>query len=232
MKKKHLFLIFFGLILLFSCSNEKRVKELSQKLKEKQETLEAKQKVESKKIGAFQNGDIIFQISLSGQGKAIQLATKSNYTHCGLVVEKDKQFYVFEAEAAVQIVPLKQWIERGQNQHFVVKRLKNAEKILTKTTIENITKESLKHHKKRYDIYFSWSDEAMYCSELVWKIYRNTTKIEIGKLQKLKDFDLTSNEVKQKLKERYGNQIPLEEDVISPQSIFESDKLEEIMIKE
>lgn len=226
MKNNCLFLITFIATIYFSCSNDKKVKELSQKLEEKQT-----RKIESKKIDTFQNGDIIFQISLSGQGKAIQLATKSNYTHCGLIVEKNNQFYVFEAETHVKGIRLKKWIERGKNQHFVVKRLKNAEKILTKTMIENITKQILKYNEKRYDIYFSWSDEAMYCSELVWKIYQKATGIEVGNLQKLKDFDLTSNEVKQKLKERYGNNIPSEEKVISPESIFKSDKLEEIMIK-
>ncbi|TAG00353.1 MAG: YiiX family permuted papain-like enzyme [Cytophagia bacterium] len=226
MKNNCLFLITFIATIYFSCSNDKKVKELSQKLEEKQ-----RRKIESKKIDTFKNGDIIFQISLSGQGKAIQLATKSNYTHCGLIVEKNNQFYVFEAETHVKAIRLKKWIERGKNQHFVVKRLKNAEKILTKTMIENITKQILKYNEKQYDIYFSWSDEAMYCSELVWKIYQKATGIEVGNLQKLKDFDLTSNEVKQKLKERYGNNIPLEEKVISPESIFKSDKLEEIMIK-
>lgn len=226
MKNNCLFLITFIATIYFSCSNDKKVKELSQKLEEKQ-----RRKIESKKIDTFKNGDIIFQISLSGQGKAIQLATKSNYTHCGLIVEKNNQFYVFEAEAAVQIVPLKKWIERGQNKHFIVKRLKNAEKILTKKNTNAMLEQAKNYQGKQYDIYFSWSDEAMYCSELVWKIYQKATGIEVGNLQKLKDFDLTSNEVKQKLKERYTNNIPLEEKVISPQSIFKSDKLEEITIK-
>ncbi|TAH28841.1 MAG: YiiX family permuted papain-like enzyme [Cytophagales bacterium] len=225
-KNALLFLLIIVVSGLMSCSNIEKPAEKTIKTNE-----EPNQKQNKNNNTTFQNGDIIFQISLSGQGKAIQLATKSNYTHCGLIVEKNNQFYVFEAETHVKAIRLKKWIERGKNQHFVVKRLKNAEKILTKTMIENITKQILKYNEKRYDIYFSWSDEAMYCSELVWKIYQKATGIEVGNLQKLKDFDLTSNEVKQKLKERYGNNIPLEEKVISPESIFKSDKLEEITIK-
>jgi hypothetical protein len=49
--------------------------------------------------------------------------------------------------------------------------------------------------------------------------------IEIGNLQELREFDLTSDIVKNKMKERYGDKIPLNEKVISPSSMFESDKL-------
>ena len=33
----------------------------------------------------FQNGDIIFQSLRSGQSDAIQLATHSRYSHCGII---------------------------------------------------------------------------------------------------------------------------------------------------
>jgi len=78
---------------------------------------------------------------------------------------------------------------------------------------------------KNYDIYFEWSDYKIYCSELVWKIYKETLNIEIGELQELREFDLTNDIVKNKMKERYGNDIPLDEKVISPATMFESDKL-------
>jgi uncharacterized protein YycO len=78
---------------------------------------------------------------------------------------------------------------------------------------------------KNYDLTFEWSDDKIYCSELIWKIYQRATGIEIGKLEKLSDFDLTSDAVKKKMKERYGNKIPLNEIVISPASIFNSELL-------
>ena len=78
---------------------------------------------------------------------------------------------------------------------------------------------------KNYDSAFEWTDEKIYCSELIWKIYQRATGIEIGNLEQLGDFDLSSKVVKQKIKERYGEKIPLDELVISPASLFESDKL-------
>ena len=42
--------------------------------------------------------------------------------------------------------------------------------------------------------------------------------IEIGALQKLREFDLTDPAVKAKMRERYGKKVPLDEPVISPGS--------------
>ena len=78
---------------------------------------------------------------------------------------------------------------------------------------------------KKYDIYFGWSDERIYCSELVWKIYNEALGIEIGPLKKMKDFDLTHERVKEIMEKRYGKNIPLDETVVSPGDIFDSDKL-------
>ena len=72
---------------------------------------------------------------------------------------------------------------------------------------------------------FEWSDNKIYCSELIWKVYQRATGIEIGKLEKLSSFDLTSKTVKKIMKERYGNTIPMNETVISPAAVFESDLL-------
>ena len=49
-----------------------------------------------------------------------------------------------------------------------------------------------------------------------------------GSLQKLKDFDLSNKDVQKILFIRYGVNIPLEETVISPESIFQSELLETI----
>jgi hypothetical protein len=155
----------------------------------------------------FMNGDIVFQTSLSSQSKAIQAATKSKYSHMGLIFEKNGKFYVFEASKTVQLTPFEEWIKRGEGGKYVIKRLKNADKILDAETLAKIKKEGGKLKGKSYDLAFEWSDERIYCSELVWKIYKRGANIEVGKLQKLGDFDLNSDEVKAKLKERYGKNI-------------------------
>jgi len=173
----------------------------------------------------FKNGDIIFQPSKSAQSKAIQLATNSKYSHMGIIYKNNDKYYVYEAVQPVKLTPLDDWIKRGENGHFVVKRLKDRDKILTAETLEKMKEIGQQYENKDYDLYFEWSDDKIYCSELVWKIYKQATGIEIGQLEKLSDFDLTSEIVKKKIKERYGDNIPLDEKVISPATMFNSDKL-------
>ena len=175
--------------------------------------------------GEIINGDLIFQTSLSGQSNAIQLATKSKYSHCGLIYKDGNDCYVFEAVKRVKRTPLDKWIARGQDGKYVIKRLKNADQVLTSTTLIKMKQVGDQFNGKYYDFTFEWSDDRIYCSELIWKIYERATGIEIGKLEKLSNFDLTNEAVLKIMKERYGNKIPTEEIVISPASIFDSELL-------
>lgn len=170
----------------------------------------------------LKNGDIIFQTSLSSQSQAIQLATNSKYSHCGIVFKEGNKFYVFEAIQPVKRTPLAQWIARGKDAQYVVKRLKNADQVLTPEALRKMKQVGNQFRGKNYDLTFEWSDNKIYCSELVWKMYQRATGIEVGKLEKLSSFDLTAEAVKKKMKERYGNNIPMNETVISPAAIFDS----------
>ena len=89
-------------------------------------------------------------------------------------------------------------------------------------------KEGEKYRGKHYDAFFEWSDERIYCSELVWKIYKTVTGLELGALKPLASYDLSSDIVKQTMAQRYGNKIPLQEKMIAPSAIFESDLLKEV----
>ncbi|HVD98604.1 MAG TPA: YiiX family permuted papain-like enzyme [Cytophagaceae bacterium] len=173
----------------------------------------------------LKDGDIIFQSSEFGQGKAIQLATHSKYTHCGIVFKENNTYMVYEAVQPVKKTPIDKWILNSSDDHrYFVKRLKDTE-ILTPTVIAKMKDRYKQFEGKNYDLYFGWSDERIYCSELVWKIYQNATGLEIGALQKLKDFDLSNPIVQLKLRERYGDKIPYEEKVISPSAIYASELL-------
>ncbi|HAD12945.1 MAG TPA: hypothetical protein DCF33_10980 [Saprospirales bacterium] len=174
---------------------------------------------------ALKNGDLIFQTSLSGQSKAVQLATHSTYSHCGIVFQENGKFYVFEAVQPVKRTPLNRWIARGHGGKFVVKRLKNADQVLTPAVLKNMKEIAGQFAGKPYDLTFEWSDDRIYCSELIWKVYQRATGIELGELAKLSSFDLTHKSVQKKMQERYGDQIPWNEPVISPVAIFDSDLL-------
>jgi len=198
--KKPFFYIATGLILMTSCQSNADFKRL-------------------------QNGDIIFQSSRSAQSKAIQVATDSKYSHMGIIYKQGGEYFVYEAVQPVKLTPLKEWIKRGVKGHYVVKRIKNSQSVLTPAALAKMKQVGEQYIGKNYDLYFEWSDSRMYCSELVWKMYNGAFGLEIGELEKLGDFNLAHEVVQQKLTERYGDNIPKEELVISPVSMFNSDHL-------
>ncbi len=181
-----------------------------------------------KQTAIYQNGDIIFQTSQSAQCTAVKIATRSIYSHCGMIYIEKNKVYVYEAVGPVKFTPFNEWIQHGKGSDYVVRRLKDAKTVLTPIVFAKMKAAGDKYNGKPYDIYFGWEDDKIYCSELVWKMYKQGAGIEIGKLQKLKEFDLSHKQVQAILKERYGDNIPMEEIVISPQSIFESDLLETV----
>lgn len=117
-------------------------------------------------------GDIIFQTSLSRQSIAIQRATKSKYSHCGIIYKEKGRYYVYEAIQPVRRTPLDKWILRGKDAHYVVKRLKNSNELLTVANLSKMKKEGERFKGKNYDLTFEWSDDKIYCSELIWKVYK------------------------------------------------------------
>jgi hypothetical protein len=171
---------------------------------------------------ALRDGDIVFQTSRSSQSIAVQRATGSKYSHMGLVVHRDGHPYVLEAVATVRYTPLDDWIARGVGHHFTAKRLRDADTRLTPAARRKLVQAADRFAGRPYDVFFGWSDDRIYCSELVWKAYDRGLGLQVGKLQTIRDFNLSDPAVRAKMRERYGNQVPLGETVISPVAMFES----------
>ena len=130
-------------------------------------------KAENGLLEKIQDGDIIFQTSESSQCEAVRIATNSKFSHCGIIYVMDGKKFVFEAVQPVKITPLTDWIKHGRDQKIVVKRLKNAETVLSPILLKKMKNYGSQFKGKEYDSFFEWSDDRIYCSELVWKIYKN-----------------------------------------------------------
>lgn len=170
----------------------------------------------------LRDGDIIFHTSRSAQSAAIQRATRSRYSHMGMILYRDGKPFVFEAISTATFTPLAQWIARGDRGHYVVKRLVDADTRLDADGTARLRAEATALAGRPYDLTFEWSDTRIYCSELVWKAYERAVGVRLGETQQLGDFDLRDAVVAAKLRERYGAQVPLRETVISPQAMFDS----------
>lgn len=169
---------------------------------------------------SYKEGDIIFQTTSGQTGKAIQIATHSKFNHCGVLFLEDNKWVVYEAVQPVKKTSLEDFNARGKG---TIKRLGNKE--LSKEEINKLKTLFKTYEHKDYDEAFNWSDNQIYCSELVYKLYNNGLQIELCKPRKLSDFDLSNPLVKEKLNEKYGNKIPLNEPMVSPEDIYKSNLL-------
>jgi len=176
----------------------------------------------------FKDGDIIFQTSESKQCEAVRIATNSKFSHCGIIYDINGKWFVFEAVQPVKLTPLEDWINHGKDSKYVVKRLKN-DTVLKPEVLQKMKDYSQQFDGKEYDAYFEWTDNRIYCSELIWKIYKNAAGIELSKLRELKDFNLTDPIVQKVLKERYGDEIPLQEKVVAPSDLAASNLLNTVI---
>jgi hypothetical protein len=176
---------------------------------------------QDKKI--YKDGDIIFQATSGETGKAIQLATKSKYNHCGVLFNENGKWMVYEAVQPVKRTSLSDFNSRGAG---TVMRLKASTKVLKPEDIEKLKATFKGYEHKNYDDAYNWSDDRIYCSELVYKLYNNALQIQLCQPRKLRDFDLSNPLVKSQLDKKYGNHIPLEEPMVGPGDISASALLE------
>ena len=173
----------------------------------------------------LRDGDIIFIVNPSGQGKSIQLATKSKYTHVGIFFIENGVPVVYHAVEPVSRNTLREFISMSADGNYVVRRLKD-QSMLTAGVVKKMREQAVSRLGTHYDYAFDWDDEKLYCSEFVWKLYSNTLSISVGSPRALREFDLSHPAVKAALRERYGDETPLGEQMISPGDMFNSSLLE------
>ena len=171
-----------------------------------------------------QDGDLIFQSSYSKQSQAVEIATNSKYSHCGIIFIENNVPYVYEAVQPVGKRKLLDWISSGVDQTCVIKRFKGLD-TLDKNSILRMKEYAASQFGKNYDGYFSWSDKEMYCSELVYKTYKNCINFVLAQPKTLRDFNIDAPVVRKIMKERYGDDIPYDELMISPGQLYDAPSL-------
>jgi hypothetical protein len=168
----------------------------------------------------WRDGDILFQGGSSSQSRAIEQATGSSWTHCAIVFTDAKGPYVIEAVQPVKRTELDDWLKRGTGV-FTAKRLADAS-VLTPAVIAKMKEVAAGHLGKNYDPFFQWDDQLIYCSELVWKVYKEGAGLEVGEVERFGDMELTGPDASRILKQRFGDSYPADEPVVSPASIHRS----------
>ncbi len=172
-----------------------------------------------------QEGDFVFQsLPKNELVAAIEGASQSHYSHVGLVIRKHEQLYVREAVGAmVHDTPLSAWEERGRLNHsFDAFRLKTE----FQKFVPQLIKESEAFLGRPYDYKYDMDDQAIYCSELLYKSMLNASGIRLGKTQKLGDLKWTG--YKATIEKYEGGAVPLDREMITPKALSQANQLEQV----
>lgn len=172
------------------------------------------------RIAMLHDGDIVFQQTGGEQGRAVQLATGSPWTHVGVLFKEEDHWMVYEAVGPVVNTPFEEWVSHGAEGAWVAKRWVDADEQPPNTLRSALMKAGARFHGLPYDLQFRWDDERIYCSELVWKMYAEGAGVRLCEPKPLREHALGSPIVQQAMKERYGTTPPLDEPMIAPGALF------------
>ena len=161
-------------------------------------------------VNALQEGDIVFIESQSSQSPYIKMGTMSKWTHCGVVVDTPDGMKVLEASKTVRLTPFNSFIGRARNENWCVRRPKQklSEPISYKKYLGQV-----------YDLEFKFDNGKMYCSELVWLIYKDQG-IELCKPRKVSSFLMTRLPKVKRLMEKRN--IRMDQKAVAPVDIYKA----------
>ena len=114
-------------------------------------------------LSALREGDIVFIETKSFQSKFVKLGMMSIWSHCGIAVDTSDGVQIMEADTTVRILPVERFIDKSVGKKYIIKRPEQQ-------LVAPIDKEEWLG--RWYDLNFSFDNEEVYCSELVWLIYK------------------------------------------------------------
>ncbi|MFZ4541927.1 MAG: YiiX/YebB-like N1pC/P60 family cysteine hydrolase [Rickettsiales bacterium] len=186
----------------------------------------------------LQDGDLIFHTSRSSQSGAILIATADPFTHMGIIRNDGENDVVIEAAGKVKETPLRDWVNRGLLERVAIYR----DPELTPAQAKQIIAAAKSYYGKSYDIFFSFNNDNIYCSELPYLAYKKAG-ISIGKVQKVSELNFDNALVRKLIKQRWQRHTEcatrkydfeqcydfiLNQDLVTPASIANDAKFEKI----
>jgi uncharacterized protein YycO len=169
-------------------------------------------------------GDVLFQQLPNPPGldlvDAIEGATGSPYSHCGMVLWHDNQWQVIEAVGPVMIVPIEAWKARGRGKNFWAYRLNEASQKFIPAALTAMKRDL----GKPYDPRYRFDDKAIYCSELIYRGWQAATGKGLGKTVALQE--LNWQPYRKVIVAIEGTEeIPLTREMITPRDLAKAPEL-------
>lgn len=147
----------------------------------------------------LKDGDLIFQTTwVPDVTPAIALASDSWYIHTGIIRQGDDGPLVIHAAQTVSETPLSEWIAAGMLGRFAVYRYND----LTPNKAAAVLEAAKTYYGRPYDHYFSFDNEAMYCSELEYLAFHDAG-LPLGRLEKTGTLHINNRFVRGLIEQRW-----------------------------
>jgi hypothetical protein len=169
-------------------------------------------------------GDVVFQSLPRGDlVDAIEGITGSPFSHCGVVMRNaGGDWVVHEAIGQVRETPLYLWILRGRGARIDAWRWRE----LGGKDVAKLRGALESYAGRPYDFRYAPGDAEIYCSELVFKAYRDAYGVELGAWEKLGELNWRPFE--EFIRATEGGPLPLERPMITPVGVTRSAALEKV----
>src|SRR5687767_520532 len=100
-------------------------------------------------------GDVVFHRSRTEQAEFIAIATRSPWTHVGIVFERGGELVVLEAGDPVGYTPFATWAARSADGRIGIRRRAG----LTPEVVDRLADHGSAWVGRRYDAAFAWTDD-------------------------------------------------------------------------
>lgn len=176
-------------------------------------------------LSAKAEGDILLQSLPHGAlVDAIEGVTRSEWSHCGVLIQRDGRWEVAEAIGEVRTTPLALWLLRGRGHKVEAWRLKNPP---SPEALHAALQRGLVSLLGRpYDFRYAPEDDAIYCSELVHKLYERELGVVLGRWERLGDLNWRPHEAF--VRQMENGALPLDRVMVTPVGLTRSPLVERV----
>ncbi len=168
-------------------------------------------------LSAKAEGDLLFQSLPHGElVEAIETITESPWSHCGILVRQDDQWFVAESIGYVRYTPLYLWVLRGRGSRVDAFRVKD----FARLGMPRLTSELRKVEGRPYDYRYAPDDKEIYCSELIYKAFDRAYQLKIGTWEKFGSLNWKPKE--EFIRYMENGELPLDREMITPVGLTRS----------
>jgi hypothetical protein len=160
----------------------------------------------------IKTGDLLFQVKTKDSLDSAFQFTDSTYNNIGIAFVEDGNYAILQTEAG--FISIRHWVERGYNRHFIVKRLIDADSLLSNDEQTNNFEMTAREYLMK-DIHTSheWPHDKICSSERICIVFKHALNVDLCQL-----------EIKDKMDTASDTNAQIEYEVSVP-AIFNSDKL-------